>query len=239
MHVSHHHSTDTLFASNRMTVTAVNTAATALFEFLYAALKDKANRVRAEDMIVVAASIVGERCIDAAGNYAVRSHTFRPGSHVMSEQVNVLLCGDSSDVSLAAVPAASVFGMLRDRLTAHGYSVAEFPDFHHVFQYFVAHVDSVEWGKVPLSAPEVNWPRIIPLRVTYESRPAIDKLFASIDDVANRLHAATLALASTLEAVEGVIEHRVALSLAFETINAMSKTAPMTDAAMADVPKSQ
>ncbi len=82
---------------------------------------------------------------------------------------------------------------------------------------------------MPLSAPRVNWPKIEPLQVTFHSRHAVDDALRPLGDNSSlRLSATTLALVLTLDAVESVIDHKVALSLAFETVNGMAKTAPMT-----------
>jgi hypothetical protein len=78
----------------------------ALFEFLLTALKDRSGRIRAEDVICAAASIVGERCIEAVGDFNPREHPMAPGSRVFSGKVNELLCRDVSDADVAAISAA-------------------------------------------------------------------------------------------------------------------------------------
>lgn len=211
----------------------------ALFEFLLTALKDKKGRIRAEDVISAAASIVGERCIEAAGDFNPREHSMAPGSRVFSTKMNELLCGDVSDADVTAIPGSSVFGMLRDHVMEGKYVAGDFPPLKSIFQHFAASVGNTdEWGKAPLSVAEDNQPFLMPLRVAFETRKKVDQLFEGIGfDAAARLQAAVLALAEVLNAVEGVIDHRIALNLALETVNAMAKTAPMTDAAMAEVAK--
>jgi hypothetical protein len=52
------------------------------------------------------------------------------------------------------------------------------------------------------------------------------------EDKARGLRIATESLAEILTEVASVIDHKVALTLAVETINGMAKTAPMTHRAM-------
>jgi hypothetical protein len=208
-----------------------------LFEFLVVALRDKAGRVRAEDVISAAASIVGERCIEAAGDFNPREHAMAPGTRVFSDKVNELLCGDLPDADLATTPPSSIFGSLRNRLLVGKYASGEFPQLKTILQYFAASVGKEEdWGKAPLSVPQANHPFVLPLRVAFETRNKVDQLFEELGpNPATKLQAAVFALTEALNAVEGVIDHRIALLLAFETVNGMAKTAPMTNAAMASV----
>lgn len=52
------------------------------------------------------------------------------------------------------------------------------------------------------------------------------------EDRARCLRIATESLAEILVMVASAIDHRLALTLAIETVNGMSKTAPMTEKAM-------
>jgi hypothetical protein len=80
----------------------------------------------------------------------------------------------------------------------------------------------------------------LPLRAAYETRSAADKLFASLgDNQQQKLHAATLTLAETLCRTRDVLDRRIAIKLALETVNGMAKTAPMTDAAFAKLKAEQ
>ena len=81
--------------------------------------------------------------------------------------------------------------------------------------------------------PEDHLPFIPPLRVGYETRARVDDIFASVrDDKARCLRIATEALAEILAMVASAVDHKLALTLAIETINGMAKTAPMTERAM-------
>ncbi len=61
------------------------------------------------------------------------THTFAPGSHIMSDRVNEILIGMNSDLLLEALPGDSVYGTLRDRLSPRAYAVSEFPNFEERF----------------------------------------------------------------------------------------------------------
>ena len=189
-------------------------------------------RIRVEDFIAAAASVVAEICIEAAGNYNPRKHQFVPGSRVLSDKVNEIFAGNTVDLN--KVPGESVVGTLRDYLLAAGYSKADFPSLQAIFENFAKSVGAPgDWGKVAWSVPEDHRPFILPLQVAYETRASVDRAFVPLVNPTQRLRAATLTLAEVLIRVEESIDKKVALLLALETINGMAKTAPMTDEAMA------
>jgi hypothetical protein len=195
-------------------------------------------RVRAEDLLTAAASIAGERCIEAAGDLNPRKHQLAPGSRMFSDKINKLFCGDSLPVSLDTVPAESIVGVLRDKLLLTGYGEADFPSFEMLIEHFVANIGKKsDWGKVPLAVPEENQPSILPLQVVYETRAIVDRILQPLANPKEKLRAAVLALAESLEAVQGVIDKKIALLLALQMVNGMSKTAPMTDEAMQSLRK--
>jgi hypothetical protein len=208
----------------------------ALFHVLADGLK-RGDRIRTEDLITAAASITGERCIEAAGDFSPRKHKFAPGSRVFSDKVNELLAGNSSD-GVEAVPAESVVGVLRDKVLAAGYAESDLPSLKLIFERFAANVGKTsDWGKVPLSVPDGNRPLILPLQVAYETRSTVDRLFDPLTDPQAKLRAAVLTLSQVLIAVQQTIDKKIALLLALETVNGMAKTAPMTDEAMAAAKK--
>jgi hypothetical protein len=128
-------------------VRADEKCADALFVVLTDNLK-KDGRIRAEDVIAAAASITGERCIEAAGNFNSRKHNFVPGSRVFSDKVNELISGDSAGNDLDAVPAESIIGILRDRLLPSGYAKSDFSPLTVIFEHFAANVGRPsEWGE--------------------------------------------------------------------------------------------
>ncbi|MEY2564835.1 MAG: hypothetical protein QOH88_3028 [Verrucomicrobiota bacterium] len=208
-----------------------------LVDLVLGLLRDKNGRIRAEDAISGAATIVAERCIDAAGDFPLREHELPPGSRVFSTRVNELLCGDVSEGGVSQIPAESIVGMLRARLDGRLYSDAEFPDLSEVFRQYAARIgDASDWGKVPLSVTEDHLPFIPPLRIGYETRARVDEILAPArDDKMRCLRIATEALAEILAMVASAIDHRLALTIAIETINGMAKTAPMTERAFQQV----
>lgn len=197
-------------------------------------VRDQDGRVQTEDFISALAAIVAERCIEAAGDYEINSHDFAPGTRVFSDQVNERLNGNEPDSGWADIPPDSVFGLIWVVATSNGYLSEEFPPMKEIFERFVSGVpEASEWGRAPLSIPQEHLPRMLPIRVAYESRTAVDAVLAK--EAERRLRASTFALIAGLLWVKDSIDHGIVLSLALETINAMSKTAPMTDVALAKV----
>lgn len=184
---------------------------------------------RPMEAISAMAAVVGERCIDAAGEYKTRGHSFIPGQRVFSDKVNELLCGDNGSDKLTAIPAKSVFGTLRDELAGTAYR-RQFPELVEVFGGFADRIGKPDdWGKVPLSLPEDQRPKRLPLRIAFDSRTAVDDVLKPmLSDKEKCLRVATLALAALLSDVANEVDRPAALKLAFETINSMAKTAPMT-----------
>jgi hypothetical protein len=205
-------------------------AADRIVDLLIAGLKDPDGRVHAEDLISAAAAIVGERCIEAAGDFDARQHDLPPGSHVFSDAVNDLLAGDVS-TNLDDLPRTSVFGTLRDELLPNGYTRFEFPKVEDVFKAFAAGIGKPEdWGWVPLSVSQDNRPFLQPLRAAYETRAGVDEILTPFrNEPTTSLKVVTHALAKVLITVRQAIQPSVALLLALETVNGMAKTTPVTD----------
>jgi hypothetical protein len=114
------------------------------------------------------------------------------------------------------------------------YSDTEFPELSEVFRQFAARIgDPADWGRVPLSVPDDHLPFVPPLRIGYETRARVDDILARArNDKARCLRIATDALAEILAMVASAIDHKLALTIAIETINGMAKTAPITERAM-------
>ncbi len=118
-------------------------------------------------------------------------------------------------------------------MTAAGYDKSDFPSLKMIFEHFAANIgQQSDWGKVPLSVPEQNHPFVLPLRVAYETRPLVDQILAPLSSSEERLRASVVALAESLVAVRQVLDNKVAILLALQTVNGMAKTAPMTDDAI-------
>jgi hypothetical protein len=204
---------------------------------LYAVLKSavtQGGRIRVEDLISASASVVGEAAIANAGDLDPRQHTHVPGTRVFSTNVNRLICDDKS---FDDAPPESIVGTLREKLLACGFTGADFPILNDVFKHFAANIGKNEdWGKVPLSIPKQHQPFLLPIRVAYETRAAVDQSLKPLGgNHSQRLRAATLALAKAICETRDVLSRTIATTLAIETVNGMSKTAPMTDAAIAAI----
>ena len=87
-----------------------------------------------------------------------------------------------------------------------------------------------DWGKIPLLLPEEDLPLRLPLRLTYDSRAAVDKTLKTISgDRQKCLRVSARALAMLLRDLQHQIDPAVALNLALGTVNGMAKTAPMKE----------
>ena len=205
-----------------------------LVDLVLYVLRDQNGRIHAEDVISAAATIVGERCVDTAGDFPLRDHDLAPGSRAFSTRANELICGDVSEGGVNQIPADSIVGVLRARLDPRVYLDTEFPDLSEIFRQFAARIgDPADWGKVPLSVHPDHLPFIPPLQIGYQTRARVDDILAPAqNDKARCLRISTEALAEILAMVASAIDHKLALTLAIETINGMAKTAPMTERAM-------
>ena len=103
-----------------------------------------------------------------------------------------------------------------------------FPDLSALYAGHAARLSAsdVKWGFVALSVPEENRPRVPPLFAAYQLRLASQAWGAGLD-AGSRVAVGLAALAELLDLVRAHIDETVVLALAFETINAMAKTAPL------------
>jgi hypothetical protein len=164
---------------------------------LYTAMKSavtQGGRMRVEDLISASASVVGEAAIAEAGDLDPRQHTHVPGTRVFSTNVNRLSCDDKS---FDEAPPESIVGTLREKLRACGFTETDFPVLSDIFKHFAANIGKKEdWGKVPLSVPQQHQPFLLPIRVVYETRAAVDQSLEPLGgNQSQRLRATTLALA--------------------------------------------
>jgi len=196
--------------------------------------KDRRGLIQAKEALAAMAAVVGERCMEAAGEIPVRTHDLTPGQRVFSDKVNVLLTGDEA-LDLAEISAYSVFGTIRDQLGGTKLD-NHFPKLEDVFQGFAGGIGKPEdWGKVPLSIPERYWPEKLPLRVAFDTRKKIDAAVQSISpNKARILQVCTLAMVMMFkeERLSDQLDPAVALTLTFETINGIAKTVPMSNKAI-------
>ncbi len=215
-------------------------AGKALFNAVCGKMRDPAGRIRAEDLLTALASVTGELCLDSLMKTSLRQLSVNPGTLILGDHANATICGDVLDVSKA--PADSVVGILRDRLSPIGYSLAEFPDLkREVFEFFAANCGRKELrNRAPLSIPPEGHPTVHSMAIAYDLRATVDLALEPVGaDLKARIRAAAHAIAEALIAVKDVMPHRIGLLLVLQTVNATSKMAPLTAAAVAAYEKSR
>ena len=189
--------------------------------------------IRVEDVILVMATIVAERCIDMVGEYDLRDHDYPPASIVFSDKINSLLVGNNVPIDWDQLPKESVFGMLYHK-TKPSFPANSYPPIKNVFEYFAKHAgEPIEFGNIPLSIPKDNYPFFNPLKSGYDSRPSIDEIFKPVlNEKAKCLSITIHSLSNIILKTRNVIDPAVGLLLSFETINGVSKLASLTDKAI-------
>jgi hypothetical protein len=211
---------------------AVRAAAAGLAAAALARVQDPATRsVRVEDYLTALASVTGEAALVAAGVPAfIESSAIQPGSPVFGDQINAILSGEELDV--AAVPTDSVLGVLRDELVPGTIPLEDFGTVERLYRHVAATVGSAPWGAVSTTASPDNQPRVLPLQVAFELRPAVDAA-AEQAGLSTRLRhiVCAVALSDGLRQVTGAIDTRVAMTLALEVVFGMAKMAPMSQQA--------
>lgn len=200
-----------------------------LVNFVYDRIQN-AQGIRVEDALCTMATIVGEQCIACANEFSIDEHEFDPGMVIFSEKINELLVGPVAVKTWNEVPSDSVFGTIKAK-TESVFDTKDYPDIVAIFENHAKNVEHTEWGKVTLKVPEGNKPYILPIRVGYETRRFVQK---DINVWSNEksLQICIEAMVQILMDTKTVIASPVALAIAFETINGMSKMATMTDAKM-------
>jgi hypothetical protein len=211
-------------------------------------------RLRIEEYLSALAAVAGEMVLRRSQVINLDSGTVNPGfsvyvsdakvppgSAVLSPHINALLSGDRS--SWAEIPVTSTFGALYNVLTRSqevAWPADSFPDVAEVYQFFAAArkngVSQQAWGWAPLSIPVHHHPKLQPLRAAYNLRQTVlSQNPAKADRLEFDTTVTAIAVLLALSEVRGAIDLRVALSLVFETINAMAKTVPMLPRHMASV----
>lgn len=197
-----------------------------LVNFVYDRVQNE-HGIRVEDAICTVATIVGERCIECANEYSIDEHDLKPGTVVFSEKMNEVLIGASTVNSWTELSKKSAFGSIREKLGSQ-FTAQDFPELLDIFKKHAANSGNVAWGNVPLSVAKSHQPSVLPIRVGYETRKYLQKNI-NLWSAEKSLQISIDALVQILTDSKTVIAPKVALLLSFETINGMSKTAPMTD----------
>lgn len=200
-----------------------------LTQAAHAKIKDQSGRVRVEDLLSSLSAVTGDLVLRAAIP-DLESRDIPPGKRVFSTAVNEILFDDVSD--WAKVGVTTTFGAIRSVL--HGsdptyWPARVFPEIATVLQ-FLAHTPVTKelWSWVPLSVPPMNKPLYPPLRAAFELRPIVLGSKQMRDSNPREIVAVgSLSLLKALTATKKIISPDIALTIVFETINGMSKTAPM------------
>jgi hypothetical protein len=189
-------------------------------------------RVRVEDYLTALGAITGEAAIVAAG-IEIETLDIPPGSALFGDQVNQVLSGDTAD--LAAVPADSVVGILVTELVPKVYALADFGRLEDLYRGVAASVGQTEWGQVHLTVGDDHAPTVLPIRLAFELRSAVEAACsAAAVRVEQRHLPCAIALAGGLAQVREAIDPKVGLRLALEVVFGMAKMTPMSRRAFED-----
>jgi hypothetical protein len=183
-------------------------------------------RVRVEDYLTTLGALTGEAAILAAG-IDIEALDIPPGSAIFGDLINQALSGDAAD--LAAVPAETIVGILIARLVPETVTLEDFGSLADLYRSVAANVGKSGWGMVHVSVGDDHAPTVLPIRVAFELRPAVESACsaAGVPDKQRHLACAT-ALALGLKQVRAAIDIKVGLKLALEVVFGMAKLAPMS-----------
>jgi len=203
-----------------------------LVEFVYNSIQTEKG-VRVEDAICLISTIVAERCIEVTNEFSIHKHEFEPGSAIFSEKINNLLVGQIAVEKWNELPKECVFAKIKSKIDSH-FDESSFPSLTGIFKNYAENVGKTEWGNLNLSIPQDNKPFFLPLQVGYETRKFVDKNI-NLENNEKTLQIAISAIGIILTETKLALDSSIALTLTFEMINGMSKTATMTDKKMAEL----
>ncbi|WP_074405796.1 MULTISPECIES: hypothetical protein [Aquimarina] len=189
--------------------------------------------VRVEDALCVMATIVAERCIKIGNEFSIDEHDFEPGSVIFSEKINEILVGPTSVENWNDLPEECVFARIKRKIDSH-FSKNPFPALSGIFETYAKNVGESEWGNITISVPDENKPFILPLRAGYETRKYVDENI-NLENEEKTLRIVINAICRVLIETKMALDPSIALTLTFEIINGMSKTATMTDKKMLEL----
>ena len=205
-----------------------------LVEYVYNSIQSKKG-VRVEDALCVMATIVAERCIELANDFSINEHNFEPGSAIFSDKINEILVGPISMENWNELPNDCVFAKIKDKINSH-FDDKSFPSLTGIFKSYAKNAGETEWGNLSLTIPEDNKPSFLPLQAGYETRKFVDKNI-NLENNEKTLQIAINAIARILIETKMALDSSIALTLTFEIINGMAKTATMTDKKMDELKK--
>lgn len=216
---------------------AVRKSAAQLAKIAMGYVQEESGAVRVEDYVTVLAALTGEAALLAAELYGIETSTIPPGSAVFGNGINDILSGDQPDV--AKCPADSVVGILVSELVPATVALDLFRPLDGFSAWVAASVGKAAWGNVTTSVAASNKPHVMPLRVAYELRGAVDAA-QSKAGLARRLRhvVCAVALADCLKQVKPACDMSMAVTLAMEVVFGTAKMAPMSRAAFDTVARS-
>lgn len=151
-------------------------------------LKDSGGGVRIEDAVATLGTIISERCIELAGDISIYDHNKIPGQRIFSDNINIVIFGDSASENIELFPADSVVGQMRDTLKSASIGLEHFPSMKTVLENFAAGTGKEEdWGRCPWTVPDDNKPSVLPLRVGFETRYIVDHIIQTVTNKNDRL----------------------------------------------------
>jgi len=189
--------------------------------------------VRVEDALCILATIVAERSIKITNEFSIYEHDFEPGSAIFSEKINEILVGPIAVENWNDLPVESIFGRIKIKIDSH-FDKKPFPVLNDIFENYAKSVEESQWGNLALSIPEENKPFLSPLQAGYETRKYVDK-HINLESDEKTLRIVINAICRVLIETKRALDSSIALTLTFEIINGMSKTATMTDKKMAEL----
>jgi hypothetical protein len=194
---------------------------------------------RVEDYLATLAAATGEAAIVAAGLFDIEDNEMTPGSGVFGDEINQRLTGDGLNVG--TVPAATVVGVLRDRLVPVVAPLVAFGTLEGRYRFVADHVGHSEWGRVALSIDPDHAPWVLPIRAAFEMRRAIVAVESALADGrggapwARRDLLCAGALAAAIDETASVLHPAVGVPLALDVVFGMAKMVPMSQAAFARI----
>lgn len=203
-----------------------------LVNYVYDSIQTKKG-VRVEDALCVMATIVAERCIEVANEFSINEHQFEPGSAVFSEKINKILVGPIATDNWDKLPIECVFARIKSKIDPY-FDDSSYPSLIKVFENHAKSAGETEWGNLSLNIPEDNKPFFLPLRAGYETRKFIDQNI-NIENSEKTLQIAINSISRVLIETKKALDSSIALTMIFEIINGMSKTATMTEQKMIEL----
>jgi hypothetical protein len=200
-------------------------------------LVENEHGIRVEDYVCALAAATGEAAVVASGAFDIEANEMTPGSGVFGEAINQRLTGDGLNV--ATVPAATVVGVLRDRLVPRIAPLPAFGTLEGRYRFVAQQAGHSEWGWVAVSVDPDHTPWLMPIRAAFELRRTVVAVEQAVADArggapwARRDLLCAGALAAAIEETADVLAPSISVPLALDVVFGMAKLVPMSQAAYA------